>query len=242
MRHNYINEELVHWTGRGKSSEEAFDILSTIVDERILRLTYCPNYVSQEYNPMSPMACFTDLPLNHSKKHCSKFGRFGIAFKKKNMIGYGANPVFYTTAKHFDRICNIATLLERMKDLEKDRGWREGVEPYSFKEDETLAMLEVIEFLQEYSYKNREDSDHLNYPQREWRLTFNSLPFAGGDSLHLPGMASFYIRNEKPYKIFKFDPNDVEYLIVPFRYWRKALKLKRELGCSLKIYEFCVGL
>ncbi len=238
MRRSYINQELVHWTARDKTNEEAFNILSTIVSERVLRLTYCPNYVSEEYKPESSMVCFTDIPLNQSRKHCAKFGKCGIAFKKKNMIEYGANPVFYTTAKHFDRIRNIATLLERMKDLEKDREWREGLERYSFEEEETLAMLEVTEFLQEYSYKNRD----LNYPQREWRLTFNSLPFAGGDTLHLPGMASFYIRNEKSYGIFKFDPNDVEYLVVPFRFWKKALKLKRELGCSLKIYEFCVGL
>lgn len=242
MGRRYINQELVHWTGRGKSNEEAFNILSTIVNERVLRLTYCPTYVSQEYKPMSSMVCFTDIPLRDSREHCSKFGRFGIAFKKKNMIEYGANPVFYTTLKHFDRVRNIARLLERMKDMEKDREWRERVETYPFKEDETLATLEIIEFLQEFSYKNKDEADYLTYYQREWRLTFNALPSMGNGESKIPGTASFYIRNNTTYKIFNFDPNDVEYLIVPFRYWRKALKLKRELGCSLKIYEFCVGL
>ncbi|WP_249930347.1 hypothetical protein [Pseudoalteromonas aurantia] len=70
--------------------------------------------------------------------------------------------------------------MARMEDLEKDRGWKEDLEPYSFTEDETLAFQEVTDLLREYSYKNKAHSDDVTYYQRELRLIFRSLPFAGG--------------------------------------------------------------
>ena len=244
MHRQYLSDELIHWTGRGKSDAEAYMVLNTIIDEQILRLSYGPNYVSKEYNPQCAMVCFTDIPLKHSREHCSnfgRFGRFGIAFNKRKMIAYGANPVFYTTKTHFDSIKTISRLLDRMKDLEKDREWRDKLETYQFTEDETVAMLRTVEFLQEYSYKNNDESKYVTYHQREWRLTFNSLPFAGNQNPHAPGTSFFYIRNGSSYLIFRFDPSDIEYIVVPFPYWIKGKKLAKKIGCSLKVYGLSVG-
>ena len=241
VRRRYVSEELVHWTGRSKADADAFKVLSLIVDERILRLTYCPNYVNPAYKPEAAMVCFTDIPLNHSREHCSKFGRFGIAFKKSKMIEYGANPVFYTTGQHFERVKHIATLLDRMSDLEKDREWKKPIAPYQFTENETVAMRETIEFLQEYSYKNQDQSDYVHYYQREWRLTFKSLPLAGQGKSHEPGMATFDTRNGANYPIFKFATSDVEYIVVPLGYWFKGRRLAKKIGCSLKLYQCSVG-
>ncbi|PJE54122.1 abortive infection system antitoxin AbiGi family protein [Marinomonas sp. BSi20584] len=235
----YISNELVHWTGRNQSADSAFSALKAICEEKILRLTYCPNYVNSEYNPKSAMVCFTDIPLNKGKEHCSKFGKFGVGFNKKKMIGYGANPVFYTTGVHFKRIKQISNLLARMENLEKDREWKEPCEPYDFTEDETAAFQEVTDFLQEYSYKNQDDLDYVTYYQREWRITFRSLPYAG-DKEHEIGMSCHYIKNHNTYSIFKFDEGDIEYLIVPIRYWWRTRKLAKQLNCVLKIYEFSV--
>lgn len=240
MKRHYISNELVHWTGRGKSEAQAFDTLKTICDERLLRLTYCPNYVQPDYKPETAMVCFTDIPLRYSREHCDRFGRFGIGFKKPRMIHYGANPALYTTVTHFVRIRQIAAMLERMKDLEKDRQWREEFEQYFFTEDETVALLEVTEFLQEYSYKNSDLSDYVTYYQREWRLAFRSLPFAGDTTPHDPGMSCFYKRNGNSYPIFKFAPSDVEFIIAPLRYWVAARRIAKHLGCKVKIYEFQV--
>lgn len=237
---DYISNELMHWTGRSKSDADAFETLKTICNETILRLTYCPNYTAENYKQKSEMVCFTDIPLKYSKEHCGKFGRVGIAFKKNHMVAYGANPALYTTGVHHEQIRNIGSLLARMEDLEKDREWRSDVDFYSFSEDETVAMQEVTDFLQEFSYKSNDTADYVNYYQREWRLTFRSLPFAGGDSEHTPGKSCFYCRDGRYYKVFKFSPNDIEYLVVPFRYWWKARGLARKLGCGLKIYELCV--
>lgn len=240
LSRKYINDELVHWTGRSQTDENAMQALESICDEHILRLSYCPNYVQEEYKPESAMVCFTDIPLRYAKEHCAKFGKFGIGFNKERMIEYGANPALYTTGLHFDRIRKLSDLLARMEDLEKDREWKDPVEPFSFTEDETVAFQEVTDFLQEYSYKNNDSCDYVTYYQREWRLTFRSLPFAGGTKPHEPGMSCFYIRGGKSYNIFKFDQNDVEFIVVPLRHLKDGRKLSKKMNCKLKIYELSV--
>lgn len=233
----YINGSLIHWTGRAKNQDTACSILENICREQILRLTYCPTYVQENLKPRVAMACFTDIPLEHSHEHCSKFGQFGLAFNRQKMIEYGANPVLYTTGMHLDRIRNISNLLERMKDLEKDREWRSEVEPFNFSVDETIALIEVLGLLQEYSYKNDDGTDYVTYFQREWRLTFEVLPFAGGTTEHTPGMSSFYVREGISYGVFKFDKSDIEYIIAPAGYEERALDAAGMLGCNVKIYE-----
>ena len=236
----YVNNTLVHWTGRGQTDSDALKALVSICDEQILRLSYCPNYISEGYKKESGMVCFTDIPLWHAKEHCKIFGRFGIGFKKEKMIGYGANPALYTTGEHFSRIKKLSELLERMEDLEKDREWKEEVEAYNFTEDEIVAFQEVTDFLQEYSYKNQDHSGYVTYYQREWRLTFRSLPFAGRNKPQNPGMSCFYIRNEKSYSTFKFCNDDVDYIVVPARYWLPGRNLAKQMGCKLRVYGLSV--
>jgi len=240
MSRPYVSDELIHWTGRAKEVSEAYQILYSICSELKLRLTFCPNYVddTKEFAQNTVMACFTDIPLRFSREHCSKFGEFGIAFRKPKMIGYGANPVHYTTGKHFERIKHVAKLLEHMVEMEKDREWKDTPEePYQFSEDETVALKEVTEFLQEYSYKANDDAEYVTYYQREWRLAFNSLTFASSGKEPEPGMASF---QGGGVRFMKFARDDVAYLVVPLKYYCKAWKLARQLGCGLKIYELVV--
>jgi hypothetical protein len=234
----YVSNELIHWTGRDKSAEDAFAILRSICEEQILRLSYCPNYVDPAYAPKTAMVCFTDIPLRYSGEHCDQFGQYGIAFHKQAMIGYGANPVLYTTGHHFEKVKNLGILLDQMKDLEADREWRAAVERYPFTTDETLALIEVMEYLQEYAYKNHDDRDYVTYYQREWRLTFRSLPFAGGDSPHIPGTGCFDGKGGIDRPIFKFAPQDVAFLVVPLKLWWTARPIARMLGCGVKIYEW----
>ncbi len=236
----YVSDVLVHWTGRGRTEEDSFSALKAICEEERLRLTYCPNYVQPPFQQNTAMACFTDIPLVLSREHCGRFGKFGIGFRKDAMVRYGANPALYTTGQHFHRIRHIADLLHRMKDLEKDREWREEGEAYRFTEEETLSLLEVTEFLQEYSYQNRDDIDYVTYYQREWRLAFNSLPFASGTGPPVPGESSIECRDGKCHKVFRFSPSDVAFLVVPLRSWWAARPMATRLRCDLKIYEFAV--
>lgn len=237
----YCSDVLVHWTGRKSKNniDEAFEILRKICENQSLKLSYCPNYVSDELQPLSSMACFTDVPLRYSKEHCSKFGKVGIGFKKKNMIQYGANPVFYTTNKHFTRVNRLSDLCQKMLELEKDREWMQDFVKYHFTEEETLALHEVLEYLQEYSYKGQDYNQYVTYYQREWRLTsriFNTVigePKAG--EVTIAGS-----QDGKPVFCFTFSEEDVYCIITPIRYYFKALKLSSLLGCKVVVYELSV--
>lgn len=240
MKRHYINNELVHWTGRNVSNDVAFKTLSSICEEEVLRLTFCPRYVQDKFRPDTAMVCFTDVPLRYSREHCGIFGRFGIAFHKQKMIEYGANPVFYTTGQHLQRIKEIAELTAELYEYYRDREWREDFESYQFTDAQFLSLHETTEFSQEYSYKNADEANYVTYYQREWRLTFNSLDFAGGSSPHLPGKSCFYIRGGNSYQIFKFAAADVAYLIVPWRYFWHGRRLAKKMKCGLKIYELSV--
>jgi hypothetical protein len=242
MTHNeFISDTLTHWTGRKKTDEEAAHILKAICEEEVLRLTHCPRYVQPDLKPCASMVCFTDVPLRFSAEHCGLFGRCGIGFRKDAMIAHGANPVLYTTSRHLARIQHIETLLATMRDFEKDRGWRKELEPYRFTEDETIALMEVIDFLQEYSYKNEDDKPYVTYYQREWRLPFNVLPFAGGTKLHEPGMSSFYIRDDVSYPIFRFATTDVAFLVVPRAVRDSVSDIARAKSWDLKLFEDEIG-
>ncbi len=65
-RRDYVSNELIHWTGRDKTDDQAFEVLHIICQERVLRLSYCPNYVRPDFRPQSAMVCFTDIPLIES--------------------------------------------------------------------------------------------------------------------------------------------------------------------------------
>lgn len=228
---------MVHWTGRAKTHDQAFLALSSICADHLLRLLYCPIYVQKDFRPQNRMVCFTDIPLEFSAQHCSRFGKFGIAFKKQNMIKYGANPVFYTTEAHLARVKHLSTLLAKMRDMEKDRELKSALEPYYFTEDETVAFIGILGFLQEYSYKNSDTASDLTYYQREWRLTFNILPFRSGDGQISPGSASFESKNGISYPIFKFAAVDVDSIIVPRAFSDRAKEFVDKLQCRLIIYE-----
>ncbi len=235
---NYINNTLVHWTGRKKLDEDAFAILVNIVNERKLYLSYCPNYADSPISSYKTMmACFTDLPLKYSGDFLSMFGKFGIGFSKDAMIKYGANPVFYTTVSHQGRIIETAGLIQKLLREEVDREWKEGEERYQFNSKQLYSLLEVFGFSQEYSYKE----NHINYYQREWRICYETLPFEAGRPAEKPGNGG--IRGNVGGKIMcemMFAAEDVDYLIVPLKFWNRARKLARLLGCKVMIYEFVV--
>jgi hypothetical protein len=232
MAPEHISESLVHWTGRKKSDDEAFAALKNICNERELWLAYCPTYGIVGFQEKINMVCFTDIPLHLSAFHCSQFGRFGIGFHKAKMIEYGANPVFYTTNTHFNRIVQLTSLVNRMHDLEKDREWKEELEKYHFKEQETMTLIDLYGFLQEYSH-----NDKLPYYQREWRLIFHMQPFAGGSTPQTPGMTCFRIKDGISHPTFKFSEKDVSQIIVTRAFAKQGAQIAVPFGCEVKIYE-----
>jgi hypothetical protein len=107
----YVSDELTHFAGRGKSEQDQYKILVTILTKRTL-LAY-----GRDRGPVRPeggggglimdphqrlgdlfsaeIVCFCDIPIGDLAFHAAKYSRFGIAFSKKFLLPRGANPVLY---------------------------------------------------------------------------------------------------------------------------------------------------
>jgi hypothetical protein len=243
---DYISNTLVHWTGRGKNDDEAFEALINILKTQLLYLSYCPNYGTPTSTPSTRdnlndrktmMICFTDLPLRYSKIFCSKFGRFGIGFKKERMMGYGANPVLYTTTQHLPRIKNINALINKLMSEDIDREWKEEMERYQFTSQQLYSLFEFFGFTQEYSYKDRD----INYYQREWRLNYETLPIEPGKGAEKVGYGGMHgLVNGKFMCEMKFSLDDIDFIIIPKSYFKRRKELLGINKSKIQIYEVVV--
>ncbi|MEN6502859.1 MAG: abortive infection system antitoxin AbiGi family protein [Tenuifilaceae bacterium] len=231
---DYINDTLVHWTGRAKDDDSAFEILKSIVTKQLLWLTKAPNFGSTIRDKETMMVCFTDIPLRFSEKHCSLFGKFGVGFNKNKFIEYGANPVLYLTSTHNSRISEVNTLINRLLGENIDREWREQVDRYQFTEDQLYSLFELFSFSQEYKYND----NHINYYQREWRIGYETLtPKIGGDPT-IPGQSGIRgIVNGKMRCEMKFAPEDIDYIILPKSHYKRKNEILDIVDCKVKIYE-----
>ena len=203
----YISEYLIHWTGKDGEKQGA-DILSIIAESLKLLLSYNPlhsyDFATHVYEKM---VCFTDVPLNHSHKHCSKYGKFGIAFKKQELMCVGAQPVFYSThvSKHdMDKIFRFL-----MKQTEK-----------------TTIDKKLYDAFKRHFYfmKRFSDSKDTHYYEREWRLGEQTL--VTEDERQKPNFEHYRVEKGHPpyfgnrieeggksYSSFKV--SDVAFLIAP---------------------------
>lgn len=236
--YTHIGTSLVHWTGRKKAPDEAYTIIDKICESQQLRMSFCPKYVEGAFTPQTSMVCFTDIPLYLSQRHCSLFGKFGIGFNKNRLIDYGANPVLYTTRRHFDRIRSIFGIQDIMLEAERDREWQKQFSSIAaFSEEQTWALYEILGYLQEYSYHDRDHDQYVTYHQREWRLSFDCLELQTSGLSNEVGKKSFAIENGASHRVFNFDKADIDFIVVPKSHKKEAKPLANKLGCKLKIYE-----
>jgi hypothetical protein len=166
----YISRFLIHWTGtdgHGRVVDaKGARILSLIASTRRLLLSYNPVYKRDwSHEVHEKMVCFTDVPIRRSAAHCSRYGRFGIAFRKLPLMNVGAQPVFYVThvwKKDLDAIFEF--LQSEVRQSTIDAGL-------------LRALLHHFYFTQHFS-KGRADRSDTYYYEREWRLGAQSLPTA----------------------------------------------------------------
>ena len=243
MKPKFISDTLTHWTGRNKTDNEAFEIIEKIINSRKLLLTYCPNYpnLSKKGNMKIMMVCFTDIPIELSHEHCSRFGSFGIGFSKEKFIKYGANPVLYTTDKMNDTVQIYISFLQKLHSLEVDRDWKDarlnkGVgDYYQFTEEEFNSFFEITSLLQNYMY----NANSIDYYQREWRINYETLPIVvGEEEQSIPGQGKIFgTVNDKVCGSMLFDSSDVDYIVVKRRFEKRAKELMKPFKGVVKIYE-----
>lgn len=100
----FSTKVLWHFTGYNKTEEEAFSILKKIIVENTLNVSKEPFKIKmpsgKERNAFCS-SCMCDIPFKDLRIHTSRYGHYGIAFKKINSIKNGHfNPVFYIQHDH----------------------------------------------------------------------------------------------------------------------------------------------
>jgi hypothetical protein len=214
------NKDLLHFTGRVGTDDDAYKILKMILDTSELLMSYCPIFTKEAFEKSFMMVCLTDPEKVDRIKHQELFGNFAIAFKSEPMIKYGANPVLYVTTKNFVHIKSQIGMLKKFEDLNKDKEWKEEVEPYQFTHDELLSFYFAVGLSQELEYKGEKD----NYFQSEWRILYQPKLFSGHDKSNKSGMIRPSSLNGKNVGYLKFDKQDISYILVPEQYAEKAKK------------------
>ena len=194
---------------------EAIEVLKLIFEKRLLRLSKCSTGAkidkTFDNHHSDYIACFTDIPLNLSKKHCELFGQVGISFKKSSMIQYGANPpVFYYMGHLGGSISAFADcVFDYLTDLPKSN---ETDIDYT----EYVALRRLLSYLQTYDYHENDHSANPNYYQREWRIVFDGVNIANNLSIIESGQYFFDSIND--YVYLCFDYSDVESIIFPEKF------------------------
>ena len=212
------NKDLLHFTGRSRSDNGAYEILKTILNTSELLMSYCPTFAKEVFEKNFMMVCLADPEKVDIIKHRELFGNFAIAFKRKPVIKYGANPILYVTTKNLVHIKSQMEMLKKFEDLNKDREWKEELEPFQFTNDELLSFYFTAGLSQELEYKGEKD----NYFQSEWRILYQPDFFLGYGKSNDAGMIRPSNLNGKNVGYLKFEKQDVSYLLVPEQFAEQA--------------------
>lgn len=231
LDNGYISDYLVHWTGR-KGLREGFTNLTSILENNRLKLGFNPFvWLSFHEAVGDNMVCFTDVPIRHSRSHCARYGKFGIAFSKRSLANVGAHPVFYYTHSMQQ---DVQRIIKFLCDDNQSRTFPEVIHE---------ALKRHFYFCQEYG-RNRIDSRAAFYYEREWRLGEESLDEEYGQD----GTRGKRFQNGKPnyfgklvregnLSFFEFKDEDISFVILPRRYEKKFRKTFRNRPLKVMLYE-----
>lgn len=222
----YISDYLIHWTGINKKTHKFDDnegarVLTLISSNCELLLSANPiHWFHRWFFVGARMVCFTDVPLAHSAQHCSRYGRFGIAFHKLKIMNKGAQPVFY--ASHASK-----TDMDIINKFLQDEQDKPTIKPNVFH-----ALHRHFYFVQRLSDGLADRHDTFYY-EREWRLGAQSLlteqenikrrqkARLSQEPINPRYVGLRVVRDGKEF--FSFEEKDVAFLIVPDG-WEPSVK------------------
>jgi hypothetical protein len=196
---------IIHYT-------DTLNKLESIVKED-LAIKYCAEtlIMGEEAKSLAahPMISFCDIPLSHSYKHFSAYGRYGIGLTKMWANKFGVNPVLY-----LDKHSSISqTLYKLIKERRKKTS--------NLTTEQKNDILRIKCFAKNYSghlkRKSVDNPDYRFYDEREWRLVPESEELNGSPfSVDL----TTYNSDKERYNNaigdlrFTFDATDIAYVIV----------------------------
>lgn len=163
-----------------------------------------------------PMVSFCDLRISELKTHMLKYGRFGIGLTKQWATTKGLNPVFYVdssshfTENFFEGINSVFDTIDLPHEVDSSS----LVEAYS-------KLLNTYRYMKNYQGDLKRGKklikDYRFADEREWRYV---PPFSETNSLYafVPAKKmqtkSDKIMYNKKIKDLRFEPDDIQYLVV----------------------------
>lgn len=183
----FSTKVLWHFTGYSKSDDEAFKILVSIVQQRQLNTSKNNIPVRLSSNKAGrgdKISCMCDIPFKDLRIHTSRYGKFGIAFKKENAIKNGLfNPVWYFHYNHplFEYSTNLIESIDNIiKEWNESKSLPRNLEQELKKLSESLSQHFFLNFTYlkvsdltrnvELSNVKLDESQRNNfYYEREWR-------------------------------------------------------------------------
>ena len=206
-------EILIHWTSRQLAEQDPAK--SNVQDEYMallhsiysngLRFT-CPSTPDVVFGvncktelPTLPIICFTELRLSRVQEHACQYGGLGIGFRRKFLMAWGANPVFYMQSKNQGIVnTNLSGLAALQKKAKELRVFLSYVKPMG---------------------KPCSDQYHF-YNESEWRIVACKL----GDR-----WPERFVETEENVVWFRFKPEEVALLAFPNAATRKRALVDSQL-------------
>ena len=132
--------------------------------------------VSQpSYQPQA--VCFCDIPVEHLGFHMQKYGRYGLAFRKRFLIEKGASPVFYVArnSKPADAILESREEYFQQEFERYQKLWATGAVRDALDSSNLHKFLafHVFGFIKMFDDTLPEDDPNNFYMEREWRRIGN---------------------------------------------------------------------
>lgn len=210
----YISDNLIHWTGKN-GDDDGVQNLSAIVSTCRLRLSYNRVHILDIRHELhEKMVCFTDVPIQHSREHCLRYGKFGVAFDKKQLMFVGAQPVFYAP-------------IAAQKDMNIIFNF------FLAQQKEPTLPVRILDALHRHFFLTQRLSDgpqfarNTFYYEREWRLGEQNLKTeeeharemkAWADGNDQEGTYQAYfgrLVRDGDKSFFAFDSEQVAFLVAP---------------------------
>jgi len=227
----HINKYLTHWTGRDKNDQDAFDILTKIIDTKELKFSRNEISFPNAHTTITQlMVCFTDTPIRQSVDHCKTYGYFGVSFNKHQLTDYGASPVFYI--------------------VDNRRQHQNFLQNIRFDNNEQSSLISWISGMtQPFNTSPTNPNHYAEFYEREWRIS-RVLPFfwisiaeqSQGPHNEYPFKGNIQRRqigtNKNNEEFFlPFEPAIIENIIVPTDYEEQTIELikKNKLDIELLI-------
>lgn len=208
----YVSPDLHHFVGRHAlgAPREAYELLIRIVKEGVLKSPVFPDaakgsvtvHISDKPEAslatnsvvLSECVCFCDIPRDDLGIHTSKYGSFGLSFKKSVLIQKNVRPVQYVpVAKESWRsplqgltlLKDIQAVCRGLADFETDHSSRHlGMIPHTAEDAISAASdilcLTIMPFLKAYNPDLPDNDPDNYYMEREWRV-LHQVEFAPED-------------------------------------------------------------